>query len=440
MSKTQRRVITGLLVLVLVGVAAPITSLSRSWAFWGGLLLALPASLALALTWASELRDFLAHSPGWKSWASQFEGGGKPLGAAMERGLNCLVEVAEWAGKFKDAFFRSASPELLFGKSLMSVVALFFLTVFGLRLMSTGPLFAKVFGLALVSVGGMVLAVIWAPEVRHSLVDETGPAPNLSSYAVAAALRQQGRFQESLAEVQQQLATRPNDFLGLVLQAEIQAENLHDFGAAQTALDQIINAPGQSPQNLAYAFNQLATWHLKFNQDSVAARHALEKILNRFPQTPWAQAARQRISQLRTAGDAPRAAAPVAKTPVAPPAASAPATPAVSWADPVAATSELVSRLEKFPEDLAAREQLARLYADHYHRPDLAADQLTQLIAFPGQPAAQVNRQLRMLIDVQLKQPDGLIQARQALRQIIDQNPQTLAARLAQQQGEKLGA
>jgi hypothetical protein len=255
-------------------------------------------------------------------------------------------------------------------------------------------------------------------------------------------LRQQGRFTEALAEVQRQLTTRPNDFLGLVLLAEIQAENLHDFAAAQRTLDDIINASGQSPQNIAYAFNQLATWHLNFDRDAVAARHALEKILNRFPQTPWAQAARQRIAQLRAiapADDTPKTAPPVVKAPATPPAVPAPAMPTVVSVDPATATAELVKRLEGFPEDLAAREQLARLYADHYHRPDLAADQLEQLITFPGQPASQVNRQLQMLIDQQLKQPDGLRLVRQALRQIIDQNPGTLAAELAQKQWERLG-
>jgi hypothetical protein len=98
-----------------------------------------------------------------------------------------------------------------------------------------------------------------------------------------------------------------------------------------------------------------------------------------------------------------------------------------------------VKRLEKSPEDLAAREQLARLYADHYRRPDLAADQLHQLIAFPGQPAVHLNRQMQMLIDLQLKQKDGLDLARQALRQIMDENPHTMAAELAQKQWERLG-
>ena len=174
----------------------------------------------------------------------------------------------------------------------------------------------------------------------------------------------------------------------------------------------------------------------------MAARHALEKILNRFPQTPWSQAARQRIAQLRAdevVGDSLAAVPPQLTAPQRRSAVRTPAIPTVSSVDPAAATAELVKRLEDYPEDLAARERLAQLYADHYQRPDLAADQLEQLIAFPGQSAAQVSRQLQRLIDLQLKQQDGLRLARQALRQIMDQNPDTMAAELAQKQWDRLG-
>ena len=441
MSKTQRWVITAGLLILLVWVAAPIAARSGGWAFWGSLLLALPASLVLALVWASELEDFLSQSPGWKNWTARFPEEGKPLVKAVERGVKDLVKVAEWAGQFKEAFQRSESMEFQVGKGVVSFLVLFMLTVPGLHFLAMNHFFATVLGVVLVGTGGLVQARIWAPQVRQALAAETENVKmdaGSSCYGVAEALRQQGRFTEALAEVQRQLTTRPNDFLGLVLLAEIQAENLNDLAAAQRTLDDIVNAPGQSPPNIAYAFNQLATWHLKFNRDAVAARHALEKILNRFPQTPWAQAARQRISQLRAAdaaGNTLTTVPPVIKAP-----ATLSAVPAntVSLVDPVKATAELVKRLEDYPEDLAAREQLARLYADHYHRPDLAADQLDQLITFPGQPAGQVNRQLQMLIDLQLKQQDGLDLARQTLRQIMDQNPNTLAAELAQKQWERI--
>src|SRR6185437_17179105 len=44
--------------------------------------------------------------------------------------------------------------------------------------------------------------------------------------------------------------------------------------------------------------------------------------------------------------------------------------------EPAQAAARLVARLEQFPEDAEAREELAKIYADHYHRMDLASDQI----------------------------------------------------------------
>jgi hypothetical protein len=55
--------------------------------------------------------------------------------------------------------------------------------------------------------------------------------------------------------------------------------------------------------------------------------------------------------------------------------------------EPGRVAAEYVKHLEEHPLDTDVRERLAVLYADHYHRLDLAADQLEQMITLPNQPA-----------------------------------------------------
>ena len=91
-----------------------------------------------------------------------------------------------------------------------------------------------------------------------------------------------------------------------------------------------------------------------------------------------------------------------------------------------------MKHLAEHPQDSEAREKLALIYAHHYQRLDLAADQLEQLIQQPNQPAKQVVHWLNLLADLQLKYASDLVAARQALQRIIDQYPGLAAAENAQ--------
>jgi outer membrane protein assembly factor BamD (BamD/ComL family) len=89
--------------------------------------------------------------------------------------------------------------------------------------------------------------------------------------------------------------------------------------------------------------------------------------------------------------------------------------------------------LAAHPLDTATREKLAQLYAEHYQRPDLAADQLEQLIQCPNQPARQVVRWLNLLADLHVKQSGDWEAANQTLGRIIELFPESAAAETAQQ-------
>jgi len=91
-----------------------------------------------------------------------------------------------------------------------------------------------------------------------------------------------------------------------------------------------------------------------------------------------------------------------------------------------------VKHLAEHPMDSEAREKLALIYADHYQRLDLAADQLEQLIQQTNQPAKQVVHWLNLLADLQIKHATDPAAARQTLQRIIDKFPGLAAASNAQ--------
>jgi len=92
-----------------------------------------------------------------------------------------------------------------------------------------------------------------------------------------------------------------------------------------------------------------------------------------------------------------------------------------------------VTHLEKYPADMEVREKLAILYAEHYQRIDLAADQLEQIMAQPGQPMKQVVHYLNLLADMQIRQVGDFEAAKRALERIIELYPKYAPAENARQ-------
>jgi hypothetical protein len=95
---------------------------------------------------------------------------------------------------------------------------------------------------------------------------------------------------------------------------------------------------------------------------------------------------------------------------------------------PAEEMERLVSQLEKHPADVESREKLAMLYADAAARPDLAVDQLEQLISLRVESARHVSRWLNLLATVHAHFANDVPAAEEALRRIIDRFPNTAMA------------
>jgi outer membrane protein assembly factor BamD (BamD/ComL family) len=290
---------------------------------------------------------------------------------------------------------------------------------------------------------GVYFAMIWRRNIAGLIANPFGslydggnePMKPQAYYSSAEAKRKRGHYAEAVADIQGQLDKFPHDFAGQMMLAEIQAHDLHDLPTAVITIQRICHQPKHTNGNIASALNTLADWHLKYSADPDAAREALEQLMALLPDTEFALLAEQRIAHLASRKhlaeqhDRPRVAIPKGADNVGLMASSAHLAPAP--ADQAARAGQLVEHLQTYPQDTEAREQLAIIYADHYRRLDLAADQLNQLINQPHQPVRNVIHWLNLLADLQIRLGSPYETVSGTLSQIIERYPNAAAANLA---------
>ena len=278
---------------------------------------------------------------------------------------------------------------------------------------------------------GLALAVIWRRSLASIIAKPFGalydgggaPIEPRPYYSVTEAKRKKGQYLEAIAEIRRQLDQFPTDLTGQMMLAEIQAENLNDLPGAEITIQRLCAQPGHPPRNLALALYSLADWHLKFALDCEAARQDLQQIRDMFPDTELALIAAQRIAHL---AGTERLLERHDRKPVAVPESvknlgllSSTAHLRRAEADPARLALEYVKHLQEHPLDTEAREKLAIIYADHFGRLELAADQLGQLIDQPNQPGKLVAQWLNLLADLQLRHGADYNTVRQTLEQIV---------------------
>jgi len=351
-----------------------------------------------------------------------------------------LAAIAIWL--MVRAFKKSDDrPQLIFKWAITAPVLCFF--VFSaMPDVAQGGL-AAIVGLIKAILSGVALAIIWRRSIAMMVANPIGslydggtqqiePKP---LYSAAQTHRKRGRYPEAITEIRAQLEKFPNDFDGQFMLAEVQAENMNDLPGAETTIQRLCNQPDHPPRSIAYAFNSLADWHLKLAQDREAARQDLEKIIGLFPDSEVSALASQRIAHLAQTEHllAPHDRRKIAVTPGVEDIGllMADRHPKAPEIDPVKQAAEYVAHLAEHPLDTEAREKLAVIYADHFGRLEMAADQLEQLIAHPGQPAKRVVHWLNLLADLQLKHAASYETVRATLQRIVELFPNHAAANTA---------
>ena len=177
---------------------------------------------------------------------------------------------------------KSDNPGGLVSKWIISGIVLLFL-VFQILPWAAGGGYDSAFAVPFAAACGILLGLVWAPNIAAmvskplaSLYDggdaEVEARPCLS---LAEARRKKGLYEEAIEEIQKELAKFPENFAGNIMLASVYAEDMKDLDAALAILEQVLNQPGRSPDQVAYGLNRIADWQLKFRQDTVAARAAL---------------------------------------------------------------------------------------------------------------------------------------------------------------------
>jgi len=347
------------------------------------------------------------------------------------------------------SFKRSQDPARLVVKWIVSGLMLWFVmkeVVPNFREGEAGTLGGPgaIIGIVQMVIVGFVMFVTW----RHSVIDlianplgslydggnvEVEPRPY---YSIALSKRKLSKPLEAIVEIRKQLAKFPNDYEGTSLLAAIQAEDLKDLPSAEMTLNHFCEQEEAPPAQVAAALSQMADWHLKIANDVDSAHTTLQRIIEKFPDTQFSNAAAQRIAHL--GGTEKILLSARNRQPVAVPAGLQSAGLRESMreiipeeADPDKLTAELVKHLELHPLDAEARERLAILYARHHHRLDLAAFELVQLAEQPGQPPKKIAHWLNLLTDLQIDGGADFETVRPTLEKIIELFPDLPVAEIA---------
>lgn len=334
---------------------------------------------------------------------------------------------------------RSEDPAKLIFKWVFTIVVAAMMVIYIGPMMAQGGMVAAFGGIPATAVAGIALAITWRRNLAEMVANPIGNLYDGGTaqyearpvYSQAIGMRKRGEAQEALKLVREQLEVFPNDLEGQMLVADIQAENFHDLESATITIQRICNQPGHTDRNIAYALNTLADYHLKLH-DRDTARDTLQLIIERFPDSEVSMLAAQRIASLAGSEHA-FAAHERKKFTVAegltniglidPKSYQAPPDP-----DTAKQAAELVAHLQNHPLDGEAREKLAIIYADHYHRMDMAADQFEQLITHPNQPQKRVVNFVNRLADLQIRHGENYETVRATLQRILDLYPNTAPA------------
>ena len=293
------------------------------------------------------------------------------------------------------------------------------------------------------------LAVIFNIIWRHSIIEFfTRPLTNIFDgggeppepkpvYSLALAKRKSNRPLEAIVAIREQLAKFPTDFEGIMLLANIQAEDMSDLPGAEITLHNFCNSPKAPDRQIVAALTQLADWHLKKNADVDGARAALQKIVARFPDTEITLRAEQRLAHLDGTGkiilaqhDRQATAMPEGVNNIGLLDSTEFLRP--KEIEPGKLAAVYVKHLEQHPHDTEVRQKLAVIYARDFKRLDLATLELEQLINETKHKPKQIAGWLNLLANFQVELGADVATVTATLEQIVERFPDSPMAEIAQ--------
>jgi hypothetical protein len=101
----------------------------------------------------------------------------------------------------------------------------------------------------------------------------------------------------------ERLRRNPNDIFAREKFARLLAERLNNTDMALEQMTLLLNLPDQPDLKRAEWLGTVAAWHLKFRHDVESGRHLLQRLLQEYPNTPQAFAARRRLELMDMEAD-----------------------------------------------------------------------------------------------------------------------------------------
>jgi hypothetical protein len=256
-------------------------------------------------------------------------------------------------------------------------------------------------------------------------------------YSRAMAAIHFDKYEEAEKAVIEELQSCEDDFDGWLMLAELYANHFHDLPGAHQLIREICDHPATNASQLAVACHRLADWQLKLAQDPDAARAALMEICRRHPRSHLDHMARLRIDQLPATREEwlARQSVKTIRMPTLHGStrdSGATALADLSRPEAFARSQQCVERLTSNPDDIVAREELARLWAEELDQVDMGVEQLELLLAMPGTSPAKAAEWLGLIASWHLRFPQNMPAAQNSLERLIQhypRSPQALAAR-----------
>ncbi len=279
--------------------------------------------------------------------------------------------------------------------------------------------------------GGFGLALMmWLWPLVHFTLPNAQTKKSPPMYSPAVADLKFGKYRDAEAHVLSELEKHEDDFEGWMMLADLYANHFNDLVEADRTIRALCAQPNVSSVQISRALHRLADWHINLGTDPVGGRSALEEICARLPDTHFARMARLRIDQLPATREElleqrkPKTfKLPALRSDLE----EAPGVPESD--EELAAARNLadrcVARLRQNPDDIAARDEFARLLAERLGHAELAIEQLELLLAMPNQPEQRAAEWLARIAAWEMKYRHDWDAARVVLERIIREYPQS---------------
>ncbi|MDA1276995.1 MAG: hypothetical protein O2960_23505 [Verrucomicrobia bacterium] len=282
-----------------------------------------------------------------------------------------------------------------------------------------------------------VAALIWLVPVVHTSLDLLPRKETRPMYSRAIAKMKFGKYSEAEWEMIRQLEKCEDDFEGWMLLADLYATQFKDVPGATQVISDLVEQSNLNSMQISVALHRLADWHLKLREDPVSARTILEDLCRRCPGGHIEKMARLRIERMPATQDDLRQQ----NTPkpfhlpalnddfgVPPETAGSP----LPKGEAVDRANRCVQRLTQNPDNVAVREEFARLLAEQLGKVETAIEQINLLMEMPGQSDKQKAEWLSLLASWQIRFKHDPEQARTMLNRLIHEFPESPQAFAAQ--------